>query len=505
MTRLARILAPVERLADALIDPARRERAAAWLLIAYCAVWSLYGALAKGSQDVHFDMGEMVAWSREVGIGTPKHPPVAAWLVRAWFSVFPLTDASYYVFAMVLASFALWIAWRLSEPYLDGEKRVVGLVLLTFVPFFNFHALKYNANTVLVPLWAVATWCFLRSFETRNAIWAACAGLAAAVAMLGKYWSIFLLAGLGVAALADARRRAYFGSAAPYLTVAVGALALAPHVAWIVTNDFAPFIYAVAAHPATRASAIMSGIGFLIGAVGYFAAPAILAIAAARPRLSAIADTVWPGEPMRRLVLIAFLGPLVLPAVAAAIANVEIVPIWAIGGAILLPVVLLSSPRVTVPRAAAVRLLALALAFPLLMTLAAPVIAIVIHRDGLSHHATHYRLLAAAVDKLWRETTNKPMRFVGSYTNIVNGVVFYLRDRPSTLEINEPRVTPWADEASLARAGIALVCPEPEPTCMENLNARARGLTRHAVTLSRRHFGVADTPVRYVIVIVPPR
>ena len=183
---LTRLLQPVERLLDALTDPARREYVAARLLIAYCAVWSLYGALAKGSQDIHFDMGEMVAWSREAGIGTPKHPPFAAWLVRAWFSVFPLTDWSYYLFAMVLASFALWVAWRVSEPYLDGEKRVAGLVLLTFIPFFNFHALKYNANTVLIPLWALTTWWFLRSFETRGAIFAALAGLAAACAMLGK-------------------------------------------------------------------------------------------------------------------------------------------------------------------------------------------------------------------------------------------------------------------------------------------------------------------------------
>ena len=121
-------------------------------------------------------MGEMVAWSREAGIGTPKHPPFAAWLVRVWFSVFPLADWSYYLFAMVLASFALWVAWRVSEPYLDGEKRVAGLLLLTFIPFFNFHALKYNANTVLIPLWALTTWWFLRSFETRSAIWAALAG-----------------------------------------------------------------------------------------------------------------------------------------------------------------------------------------------------------------------------------------------------------------------------------------------------------------------------------------
>ena len=163
------MLQPFERMLDALTDPARRERAVLWLLAAYCAAWSLYGAIAKGSQDIHFDMGEMVAWSRDAGIGTPKHPPLAAWLVGAWFKVFPQADWSYYLFAMVLATFALWVAWRVSERYLDGEKRVAGLLLLTFIPFFNFHALKYNANTVLIPLWALATWWFLRSYETRSA------------------------------------------------------------------------------------------------------------------------------------------------------------------------------------------------------------------------------------------------------------------------------------------------------------------------------------------------
>src|SRR5439155_866221 len=163
---------------------------------------------------------------------------------------------------------------RVSEPYLDGEKRVAGLLLLTFVPFFNFHALKYNANTVLIPLWAVTTWCFLRSFETRSPIWAALAGLAAACAMLGKYWSIFLL---------------------------------------------------------------------------------------------------------------------LLPGLAEGLAKVGFVSLWAMGAMTLLPVVLLASPLVTLSRAGAVRLLALALAFPVLMTLAAPLIAIVIHREGVPNYATHYR------------------------------------------------------------------------------------------------------------------
>ena len=44
MSRMTRLLQPVERLLDALTDPARRDFVAARLLIAYCAAWSLYGA-----------------------------------------------------------------------------------------------------------------------------------------------------------------------------------------------------------------------------------------------------------------------------------------------------------------------------------------------------------------------------------------------------------------------------------------------------------------------------
>ena len=61
---------------------------------------------------------------------------------------------------------------------------------------------------------------------------------AAAAAMLGKYWSIFLLAGLALAALVDARRAVFFRSHAPWITIAVGALLLAPHLAWLVAHDF---------------------------------------------------------------------------------------------------------------------------------------------------------------------------------------------------------------------------------------------------------------------------
>ena len=57
-----RLLAPIEGLLGALTDPTRRERTMALVLAGYALIWALYGAIAKGSQDINFDMGEAVAW-----------------------------------------------------------------------------------------------------------------------------------------------------------------------------------------------------------------------------------------------------------------------------------------------------------------------------------------------------------------------------------------------------------------------------------------------------------
>jgi 4-amino-4-deoxy-L-arabinose transferase-like glycosyltransferase len=507
MTPARRASAALDRVLDALADPRRAGRTVAVLLVLYCAVWTLYGAVAKGSQDIHFDMGEMVAWSREITFGTTKHPPLGAWLAGAWFSVFPLADWSYYLFAMGLATVALWFAFKAAAPYLDGERRAAALALLSLVPFFNFHALKYNANTVLMPLWGLATWTFLRSFETRKPGWALAAGLAAAAAMLGKYWSALLLVGFGLAAVADPRRGAYFASPAPWLTILAGALALTPHLLWLHAHEFAPFGYALTSHPATFVEAAGSGLGYIIDAVAY-GAPVVIGFALLRPSPTALRDTAWPASPERRLVVLAFALPLVLPAVAAVAARSAVVSLWTIGSMTLLPVVLLSSPRLHLPRPAARRIMAAALALPLAAVLASPMVAMVVHRQGVPNRATHYRALAAEVERLWEAATTRPLRLVSSYDNLVYGTVFYFTERPSAFEIDLPGRTPWIDDARIAREGVAYYCPVDEERCMRAFDARLAATPpahRAEVTIARTYLGATDRPARYVIAVVPPR
>ena len=495
-----RLLQPIAALRGVLVDPARRERAVLVSLVAYLVLWTVYGTIAKSSQGLHPDMTEAIAWSRDLAWGY-KHPPLAAAIVRLWFSVFPLAEWSYYLLAMMMPTAALWIVWRLSADYLDIEKRVAGLALLMLVPFFNFHALKFNVNTVLLPAWAATTLWFLRSYRTRSAFYAALAGLGAAACMLGKYWSVFLLAGLLLAALIDRRRAGYFRSAAPWITVGVGLIAIAPHLLWLVQHHFAPFGYALYVHGERPfADAAYSVLGYLAGSFGYVAIPVIAVLIAARPSRATIADMLWPADSERRLAAATFWGPLLLPAAGALASGTEITSLWSMSAWTLLPVLLLSSPAVMIAAVDTRRILVVAVAIPLVMLIAAPVIAVIAQRNGPPPTSAQANLLAGEVERLWHETTPMPLRFVGGAGDLADGVISYAAERPRALTD-----MPQPDAAELARSGMVIVCFAEDTGCRDK--AKAQGSTGRRVEneIVRNFLRFPGKPQRYTIVIVPPR
>jgi hypothetical protein len=495
------------RAIDALTDPARRNSAMAVFLAAYTALWTVYGVLAKSSQDLHADMTEIVEWSIELTFGYYKHPPLGPYITRAWFTFFPDKDWAFYLLAILVASVTLWIAWRIALRYLDARKALAATLLLTVVPFFNFHALKFNANTVLLPAWAATIWWFLISYETRSRLYAVLAGVAAAASMLGKYWSIFLLLGLGLAALIDRRRGDYFRSSAPYLTIAAGALVMAPHVVWLFQHDFAPMRYAATVHAAKPVGeALMSSLGYLGGALGY-AVPAILLVALLfRPSVEAAKDTWLPRTQERRLVMLVFLLPFVLPALLAPLGGTTLNSLWSMSALTLLGLVLMSSPLVEVTGRALMQLLVIAFAFPVVMIAAAPGIAWLAHRSGLPPWQQHPSLIAPHVDEMWKQATNEPMRLICGDAGLAYGVAFYSPARPRSCEDIGAFPQLQRDER-IARKGIVIVCFD-NPACKAAVGRLSEGVTgsrQSVLEVSRSFMGSEGPRERYLIAVVPPQ
>jgi hypothetical protein len=332
--------------------------------------------------------------------------------------------------------------------------------------------------------------------------------------MYGKYWSIFLLLGLGLAALLDRRRANYFYSAAPWVTIAAGAVALAPHAAWIVTNDFLPISYAIEGHgPTSLVSALRGALGYLAGGVAYVSVPLVFVFAATRPGRAALSDMGWPTTPERRLAALAFWTTLLLPPLIAIFTWIRLVSLWTMSAWTLLPVMLLSSPLIVISRRDAVRVLALAVLLPLVMVALAPAIAFGIHRAGPAPDAALSSVLVEPIEQLWRATTDRPLKVFASYDDFTDGVAFYMRSHPLAAHVLDGPISP-AMEQRIGRDGIAMLCPararapSGAANCVDAANSLAARFPRgkqQEVEVSRRYFGVEGTPARYLLFVIPPR
>src|SRR4029450_3552311 len=302
----ARVLAVFERIIVALCDPTRRNRTALIAALVYAATWPLYAIVAKSSQGINADLGEMVVWSRNLAWGYPKHPPLAAWILAGWFAIFPLADWAFYTLAVLNLRIGLYLSFLLAGLWLDGAKQAVAPFLLALIPFYNFIGLKFDQNSILIPLWALTTWAFVLSYERRDAGYAALAGVAAAAAMLTKYWSVFLLFALCIAALCDRRRGEYFRSTAPYVTVAVGGVLIAPHIIWLVQENYPPLSWVAIRTSETAFVWLRFLSRYSFGTVGYSLVALATFVVLTRPSLAAWHDIFFPRDERRRMAAIIY-------------------------------------------------------------------------------------------------------------------------------------------------------------------------------------------------------
>jgi 4-amino-4-deoxy-L-arabinose transferase-like glycosyltransferase len=475
-------LSILDRLIATLQAPERREPALALCLVGYALVWAAYGTVSLSLTELPTDMAEGVVAGRDVGFGYYKHPPLSLWVPTAWFAVLPFSRFLYFLLSMSGAALALWAAWRLSARWLDAQKRLAGVALLSLVPFLNFHALNFNANAVLIPTWALATWWFWNSLATRSSLWAVLAGAATAAALLGKYWSGFLVVALLAAAMLSPHRRAYFRSAAPWLSTATALLLLAPHLWWLSANFSVKSIISVAAYAAAPVLLL------------YFAVPGNAAT-----RVRVLGEAFRPAEMERRAILAAFLTPILLPALFGLVMKIKISSVWAMPSFTLLPVVLLPAHSVALTRSGLRTIVAAALIFPVLALMASPMVAAILERQ---RPMPNYESVAHAGLAFWQRTTSAPLRMVAGEATLDVGL--YLGANVSAFPLFWQRWAPWATEERIRREGMLVVCLPGQAWCSigaAEWGGRAGGLAREEVTVKSRS-GSRDFP--FVLFVVRP-
>src|ERR1700688_2951488 len=245
--RRRRILS-VRRLAAWLAATACDPKASLWLVIGFAAahavLWTFILINLKAAQDVHMDVAEAFAWGQKFQFGYGKHPPLAGWVAGLWFKIFPVADWATYALAMTTLGCGLVICWLISLHVVDRRRAFFVVVMLALYPIFNFKGFKYNPDLlqlVTLPLLVLA---FLHAFEKRTARAGLWLGLAAALALLTKYWVLTMIGAIGLAALLHPDRLKFLRSPAPWVGIVTVVLAMLPHLWWLREVDFVPLTYA---------------------------------------------------------------------------------------------------------------------------------------------------------------------------------------------------------------------------------------------------------------------
>jgi 4-amino-4-deoxy-L-arabinose transferase-like glycosyltransferase len=479
------------------------------ILVLFVTAWTAFQTIAYSSVALHTDLAEIFVWSQHPSASYYKHPPLGALMAYLWFSVFPVADWSFHLLAMTNTALGLFFTDLIARRYLDRDKRIFVLLFLMMTPFYQFHGQRFASNQTLISTWPLATWCFLKSFERRGLAWPIAAGAAAALAMLGKYFSVYLIAAFPIAVLVHADRWRYLRSPAPWISVAAGLLVLSPHLLWLATNGPQTFNYAFSVHGNVAFGHALAKSGsYLLGLVGYAALPFVAYWLVVRPNRAAIRDIVAPSDPERRMLIVLFIVPLLLPALTAPLLKTSLTPLWTMQAWFLLPVLLLVPRSAVLPRRAMVTTAICVFIATLLVVAASPVVAWRYHTNGIGQDREYSHQLAVEVTREWQKRFGTPLVIVTGEQNVASAVTFYSDAHPDFVFVAGLWTAPWITSERLAHEGAAILCRADDPASCEQ-GVRALGTTEQAlqkteITLASHYLGSTTRPEKFLMWFMPP-
>jgi len=492
-------------LADRLSAPGRRfvthhgEGAIVFAaLAAFVAAWTIFDLVSLSTVDAHPDWSEAALWAHHFAFGY-KHPPMTAWVFMAWFAVFPRQDWAAGLLTVLLFAASLAVTWRLLRDHLDKNRALFGLVALVLIPFYDLKTAILNANTVMMPFWAAALLFYLRARRGLGFADAFLAGAFASLTVLGKYWALFLVAGMAIASVIGPDTRRFWRSPAPYVMAAGALIVIAPHAWWFVSErggtNYA-FIRDSVAISQTFGEALLRSLRYLINTVAFAIVPIIFLIAL-RPSRAALAEMIWPPDDDRRQALLLFLIPLALPALVNLVAPYRLTADWTYPNWALLPIVLYAARDLAIDDRAVARAGLVALAVTLAAIAASPLVAYARLNRSQDQDRAHFRELAEAAES----AAGRPVRLFWGTPSAVAGLPFYL---PVARPLYGDPLSA-ENRAAIGADGLAVICLDGDGRCRETGSALASAAARTMhVTLTRRFLGGAGEPTSFEIIAVPP-
>ena len=220
---------------------ARPGRAFAAFLGLHAAVWTALPSLLY--PNLPLDLIEALIYGREWQLGYDKLPPLPWWLVEIAYRLVG-HDFAYYLLAQVAVVAALAVVWLAARPLAGPLGALVAVLIVDGLHYLNYTSAKFNHDVIQLPFWALAGFAFHRALRGRETADWLLLGLAVGLSLWAKYFVAVLAIPLALFVLIDRDARKTLATPGPYIAMAAALITMAPHLVWLVQNDFLPFAYA---------------------------------------------------------------------------------------------------------------------------------------------------------------------------------------------------------------------------------------------------------------------
>ena len=133
-------------------------------LFLHLSLWTLIPSLTN--TNLPLDTIEALAWGSSLDWGFSKHPPLSAFAVEFFFSIFGNNDWAYYLLSQIFVLIAFYFVWKASNELLEDKLlSLLSVLLLSGIFFYNFSTPEFNVNVSQLPFWALSVYFFWRGIN----------------------------------------------------------------------------------------------------------------------------------------------------------------------------------------------------------------------------------------------------------------------------------------------------------------------------------------------------
>ena len=456
----------------------RRPQAAfAAFLALHVLVWTALPTLLY--PNLPLDLIEALTYGREWQLGYDKLPPLPWWLVELVHQAVGI-EAAYYALAQLAVVGAFAAVWLTARPLVGAVGALVAVLILDGLHYFHYTAAKFNHDVLQLPLWALAGYAFHAGLRRGRMLHWVLLGLALGLALWAKYFVVVLAAPLALFLLIDRDARAALFTPGPWVALALALVVMAPHLVWLVQNDFLPFAYASARAAPARGliDHVLHPVAFALGQLVFLLPALLIAAALIWPRAKAPVAASADAFDRRIVTLLAF-GPAATTVALSALSGRGTIAMWGYPLWLFLGLWIVLAARNAIEPARLARIVAL---WATVFVLSALVfVANYSLLPGIDHR---YRAVFYPGDRLadelarrFRAATGAPLRYVIGTMWDGGNVAHYAREQPRVLIDGDPRRAPWIDLGDLRSKGAVVVWTGGDPAVMP---FRLRGIAGDA-------------------------